>query len=199
MPIPIYPALEDAFLGLLATHDTQPIDLFPDTIVGVHDDIVGTFHSSSSRRRQMRYAAGAIIDIAGFPWAIGFGIRHCPDESDIVLTDIAAIRIVVPDTAGDVACLAPPPREPKRILHETLVTNENLEHSLVIGCRSGAILTPRDGLFRNFMEHHALPRIDCFIASGDQEAGQEILYEDFFPQYLQNCMHNALLVYCTGR
>lgn len=196
MPSLIYPALEDAFSGLLAAHKAVAVELSPDTLAGMCDDITGMtcFTPQFRRRRQVHYGHGAIIEVSGIHWALGLGMKHCPDPHDYVIADIAAIRIHIPDMDGDVDYIAPPPREPHRILYETLVANENLEHSLVLACKDGSIHVPVDGLFKSIMRAYALPALPSFITNDDRKPHEPIMYADSFPMYLRNCLHNALLI-----
>lgn len=189
MPSLVYPSFEDAFLGLLAFHKAEAVELAEDTIVPMTDDHCCT----PIRKGQVRYGQGAIINVANALWAVGFGAQHCPAPNARILADIAAIRIVLPDEAHHTACVAPPPRDPRKILHETLVTNEELQHSILIALTDGRVISPRHNAFHDVIAHN-LPLIRDFESNPDRASAEAIMYANSFPIYLQNCMHNALVL-----
>lgn len=191
MPLSAFEALEETFQELLRIHAAHAIDLPPDTITPVFDD----FDGRAVRAGMMRYGQGALVDIGSATWVIGLGMKHCPGHDDHVLADLAAIRIFIPDETGDPACIAPPPREPHRIIHEALVTNNCFESSFVVACRDGSIAMPPQSSFTSVLSALFLPRhLPTCIANETRGVCEPITYIPEFPAFLAALLGVALTV-----
>ena len=193
MSVTVYDVLETAFHELLEAYQNKPpISLPPDTLAPMFDD----FEDGHSRPGQMLYAHGSIISIHNVSWAIGLGMKHCPDQDDRVLADIAAIRIDLPrSSSGDDPYIAPPPRDPCRILHETLVTNEEFESSLLVACRDGSLVIPHGSLLHGTMSHVLLPHhLASCIANDTRGAHEPIRYVASFASLLGALLGAALSI-----
>jgi len=193
MSLSAYDALEATFHEFLRLRAARAVDLPPDTLARMFDD----FDGPRARRGWMRYGQGAIVDVGHTTWAIGLGMNHCPERDRRVVADLAAMRIAIPDGQGDPACIAPPPREPHRILSEALVTNECFECSFVIACSDGSIAMPPDSALNNIFSQIFVPRHAPLYMSNTAKmpgAIDPITYIPEFPPFLAAVLGATLLV-----
>lgn len=192
MSVTVYDVLEAAFHELLeACRSESPIPLPPDTLAPMFDD----FENGRSRPGKMLYGHGSIVSIYDVSWAIGLGMEHCPRRDDRVLADIAAIRINLPAMPNDEPYIAPPPRNPCQILHETLVTSAEFESSLVVACRDGSIVVPRGSSHHGIMDHVLLPHhFASGIANHTRGICEPIRYIPAFASLLSALLNATLTI-----